>query len=192
MVKTISKVIPLLFLSLAAVSGVYAQTPPQPNQQQSHKITSPPAPTEPVLFSPESGQYRATMGTISSDIDGFMDVGGFKDTSFTSSLFYMGFDPQGVTVGMGIKITPMVYAGIAYGGSLIQDLLNRATNQSTSDLKLSLNNDVPGVYTATGERPAEALSRNEFNVFLGIWRVGLCVGFSQILSALQPKTGEMS
>jgi hypothetical protein len=36
------------------------------------------------------------------------------------------------------------------------------------------------------------LSRNEFNVFLGIWRVGLCVGFSQILSALQPKTGEMS
>jgi hypothetical protein len=160
---------------------------------QDYKISAPPPSTEPVLFNPESGLYRASMGTIQSDIDRFMDVGSFKDTNFTQTLLYTGFDPQGITLGAGIKLGAL-YLGVAYGGSLIQDLFSRATNQDPSELSLRLDTaggsvtEVPGVFDMVGGRPAEAKNRNEFNLFLGLGRVGLKIGFSQILSVVQPQS----
>ncbi|MDR2343947.1 MAG: hypothetical protein LBD86_05395 [Spirochaetaceae bacterium] len=162
---------------------------------QDYKVSKPPTPTEPTLFSPESGLYRASMGTIRSDIDRFMDVGSFKDTSFTRMLTYTGFDPQGITIGAGMKLGNL-YFGAAYGGSLIQDLFSRATNQDPSELNIELSTaggsktEVPGVFDASGDRPAEVKNRNEFNIFLGIWRVGLKIGFSQILTVNQPQGDE--
>ncbi|MDR0382601.1 MAG: hypothetical protein LBH50_01275, partial [Spirochaetaceae bacterium] len=48
--------------------------------------------------------------------------------------------------------------------------------------------EIPGVYnSSSGERPAEANSRNEFNIFLGLWRVGLKIGFSQTMTVAQPQ-----
>jgi hypothetical protein len=159
---------------------------------QDYWVSSPPDPGEVNLFNPESGLYRASMGTIRSDIDGFMDVGTFRDTSFERTITYVGFDPQGITLGAGIKLGPL-YFGAAYGGSLIQDLFSRATNQDPSELSLKLASgngsitEVPGVYNSSGDRPAEAKNRNEFNIFLGLWRIGLKIGFSQILTVAQPQ-----
>jgi hypothetical protein len=144
--------------------------------------------TAPTLFSPESAVYRASMGTISSDIDGFMSVKSFKDTTFTNNLFYLGLDPQGVTIGYGQKMGP-VYFGIAYGGSLIQDLISRATNQDADDYVIDISTtegDATPLVTQRGEEAAEIYSKNEFNIFLGLWRAGLKVGFSQVLTAEQP------
>jgi hypothetical protein len=159
---------------------------------QDYWVSSPGAPVETNLFNPESGLYRASMGTIRSDIDGFMDVGAFRDTAFEKMITYVGFDPQGITLGAGIKLGQL-YFGAAYGGSLIQDLFSRVTNQDPSDLSLKLNSpdgsktQVPGVYDSIGGRPAEANSRNEFNLFLGFQRIGLKFGFSQRLTVAQPQ-----
>ena len=159
---------------------------------QDYWVSSPGAPLEVNLFNPESAVYRASMGTIRSDIDGFMDVGAFRDTSFEKMITYAGFDPQGITLGAGMKLGQF-YFGAAYGGSLIQDLFSRVTNQDPSELSLKLDSgggsatEVPGIYDSIGGRPAEAKSRNEFNLFLGLWRIGLKLGFSQILTVAQPQ-----
>ncbi|MDR1149872.1 MAG: hypothetical protein LBK66_14710 [Spirochaetaceae bacterium] len=164
---------------------------------QDYQISSPPAPTETNLFNPESGLYRASMGTIRSDIDKFMDVGEFKETSFDKMLTYVGFEAQGITIGAGMKLGQL-YFGIAYGGSLIQDLFSRATNQDPSEMSLKLDTqngsstEIPGVYNSDGGKPAEANNRNEFNIFLGLWRVGLKIGFSQSLTVTQPQGDSVS
>jgi hypothetical protein len=158
-------------------------------------ISSPSASTETNVFKPESGLFRASMGTIQSDIDRFMDVGSFKDTTFQRMITYVGFEPQGITLGAGVKLGPL-YLGAAYGGSLIQDLFSRATNQDPSELSLKLTSasgattEVPGVYDSTGGRPAAANNRNEFNLFFGLGRVGIKAGFSQILSVSQPQSDD--
>jgi hypothetical protein len=43
------------------------------------------------------------------------------------------------------------------------------------------------VFDSVGGRPAEANNRNEFNLFLGFWRVGMKIGFSQIMTVAQPQ-----
>ncbi|MDR1352869.1 MAG: hypothetical protein LBK05_06260 [Treponema sp.] len=159
---------------------------------QDYWVSSPGSPLEPNLFNPESGLFRATMGTIRSDIDNFMDVGKFRDTTFDKMTTYVGFDPQGITLGFGMKLG-QIYLGAAYGGSLIQDLFSRATNQDPSELSLKLDTangsatEIPGVFDSVGGKPAEAKNRNEFDLFLGFWRIGMKIGFSQILTVAQPQ-----
>jgi hypothetical protein len=158
----------------------------------SRMVSTPPASTEVNLFNPESGLYRASMGTIRSDIDRFMDVGEFKETSFDKTLTYVGFETQGITIGAGMKLG-LLYFGIAYGGSLIQDLFSRVTNQDPDEMSLKLDTangsstEIPGVYSTDGKKPAEANSRNEFDIFLGLGRFGLKIGFSQVLTVTQPQ-----
>jgi hypothetical protein len=159
---------------------------------QDYWVSTPGSPLEPNLFNPESGLFRATMGTIRSDIDNFMDVGAFRDTTFEKMTTYVGFDPQGITLGAGMKLG-QIYFGAAYGGSLIQDLFSRATNQDPNELSLKLDSsggsttEIPGVFDSVGGRPAEATNRNEFNLFLGFWRIGMKIGFSQMLTVAQPQ-----
>lgn len=159
---------------------------------QNYWESSPGSPLDATLFNPESGLYRASMGTIRSDIDNFMDVGAFQDTSFERMNAYVGFDPQGITLGVGMKLGQL-YLGVAYGGSLIQDLFSRVTNQDPSELSLKLDSsggtttEVPGVFDSAGGRPAESKNRNEFNLFLGLWRIGMKIGFSQMLTVAQPQ-----
>jgi hypothetical protein len=163
--------------------------------QDDFRISSPPPPTEANLFNPESGLYRASMGTIRSDIDRFMDVGEFRETAFDKMLTYVGFETQGITIGAGMKLG-MFYFGIAYGGSLIQDLFSRATNQDPSELSLELETangsttEIPGIYDSNRDKPSDANSRNEFNIFLGLWRFGLKIGFSQTLTVSQQPQGD--
>jgi hypothetical protein len=183
MMKTLKSIVLAGLIVVASVLPLYAQD---------YRVSKPDSPLEVNLFNPESGLYRASMGTIRSDIDGFMDVGAFKDTSFEKTLMYVGFDPQGITIGAGLKLGQL-YFGAAYGGSLIQDLFSRATNQDPSELSMDLAlegddiTEVPGVLDTVGGRPAEVKNRNEFNIFLGFWRVGLKIGFSQMLTVEQPQ-----
>jgi hypothetical protein len=126
-----------------------------------------------------------------------MDVGAFRETKFERMLTYVGFDTQGITVGAGVKLGEAVYLGAAYGGSLIQDLFSRATNQDPSEMSLKVSTgtgdvEIPGVYDSVGGRPAEAKNRNEFNLFLGLWRFGLKLGFSQTLTVAQPQSEDLS
>jgi hypothetical protein len=180
-------------LKAAALAAVVLLSSAVSLGAQNYWESSPPAPTETTLFKAESGLYRASMGTIRSDIDRFMDVGAFTDTTFDRMLTYAGFDLQGITLGAGIKLG-RIYLGAVYGGSLIQDLFSRVTNQDPSELSLKLTSssgeatEVPGVYDIAGGRPAEATSRNEFNLFLGLWRVGIKAGFSQKLTVAQPQS----
>jgi hypothetical protein len=126
-----------------------------------------------------------------------MDVGEFKETSFEKTLTYVGFETQGITIGAGMKLGQL-YFGIAYGGSLIQDLFSRITNQDPSEMSLELDTangsstEIPGVYDGNGDKPADANNRNEFNIFLGFWRFGLKIGFSQSLTVSQPQGSELS
>jgi hypothetical protein len=46
--------------------------------------------------------------------------------------------------------------------------------------------DATPTVTQRGEAAPEIYSENEFNIFLGIWGIGVKLGFSQILSAEQP------
>ncbi|MDR0525937.1 MAG: hypothetical protein LBG90_08740 [Spirochaetaceae bacterium] len=181
------EIIACLFL-LALTSGGWSQNA-IPDDNPENPLTPPPS-TEPNLFTPESGAHRATLGTIKTDIDGFLDVGGFRDTGFGTYMAYAGFDPRGVTVGFGIKLD-WFYFGFAYGGSLIQELIARMTNQSTSELRLALEDDSPGVKTDQGEYPKDVQNRNEFSVLIGFWRLGIKLGFSQIVSAIQPDAKNM-
>jgi hypothetical protein len=182
MMKTLKSIV-LAGIIVGAALPLYAQD---------YRISEPGAPLEVNLFNPESGLYRASMGTIRSDIDGFMDVGAFRDTSFERLLTYVGFEPQGITIGAGLKLGQL-YFGAAYGGSLIQDLFSRVTNQDPSEMSMELKLDgdatteVPGVYDAVGGRPADVNNRNEFNIFVGFWRVGLKIGFSQMMTVAQPQ-----
>jgi hypothetical protein len=126
-----------------------------------------------------------------------MDPGVFRETEFDRMLTYVGFDTQGITVGAGMKLGEALYFGAAYGGSLIQDLFSRATNQDPSEMSLKVstgtgNVEIPGVYDSVGGRPAEAKNRNEFNLFLGLWRFGLKLGFSQTLTVTQPQSEDLS
>jgi hypothetical protein len=142
----------------------------------------------PELFSPESAVNRASMGIISSDIDNFMSVDSFRDTEFTGNLFYLGLESEGATIGYGQKLGTL-YFGLAYGGSLIQDLISRATNQNADDYVINITSngadDTPTV-TQRGEKSVLSQSNNEFNIFIGLWRFGLKIGFSQTLEATQP------
>jgi hypothetical protein len=182
-------------LKSIVLTGLIVGAAAFPLYAQDYRVTSPGAPLEVNLFNPESGLYRASMGTIRSDIDGFMDVGAFRDTSFEKTLTYVGFDPQGITIGAGLKLGQL-YFGAAYGGSLIQDLFSRVTNQDPDELSMDLllpggaTTEVPGVYDSVGGRPAEVNNRNEFNIFLGFWRVGLKIGFSQMMTVAQPQGKE--
>jgi hypothetical protein len=177
------------------LAGLIFGTAVSLSAQSRYWVSSPGSSLEANLFNPESGLYRASMGTIRSDIDNFMDVGAFRDTTFEKMTTYVGFDPQGITLGIGMKMGP-AYFGIAYGGSLIQDLLSRATNQDPSELSLKLDSsgdkltEIPGVFDSVGGRPSEAKNRNEFNLFLGFGRVGMKIGFSQMLTVAQPQGEE--
>jgi hypothetical protein len=168
----------LLFGWALCVPALFAQTGKDPRKDL----------VMPELFSPESAVNRSSMGIIRSDIDGFMAVDSFKGTEFTSNLFYLGLEPQGATIGYGQKLG-VLYFGLAYGGSLIQDLISRATNQDADDYVVNIvsngDDDTPTV-TQRGEENMLNHSKNEFNIFLGLWRFGLKIGFSQVLDAEQP------
>lgn len=80
------------------------------------------------VYTPRSALNTATMGSINSDVDYFMDPYDFTRLSIENYLFFAGVDEQGLNLGFGAKFGSL-YFGVSYGGSIVDQLFQEITNQ---------------------------------------------------------------
>ncbi|MDR1955594.1 MAG: hypothetical protein LBQ30_01915 [Treponema sp.] len=141
-------------------------------------------------YAPESGTFKASLGALTNDIDNFMSVNAFRNVTIRDSFGYVGIDPRGFNLGYARNIGSL-YLGVCYGGSLIDDLYRRITNQESQsilkrDTEITDANDkqdtTHGIVNTDGEAvPGTAISKNDISVLLGFGNYGLKLGFSQYL-----------
>ncbi|MDR2633164.1 MAG: hypothetical protein LBC51_06030 [Treponema sp.] len=145
-------------------------------------------------YAPESGTSKATLGALTNDIDHFMSVHAFRNVQIPTFMGYLGIDGNGLNLGYAQNIGPL-YIGICYGGSLVDDLYRRFTNQETNSVlkrdteittemedgenKVDTNHDI--VDTDGNMVPGTVISKNDVSVLLGFGNLGLKLGFSQYL-----------
>ncbi|MHB9291402.1 hypothetical protein Holit_00478 [Hollandina sp. SP2] len=145
-------------------------------------------------YTPESGTFKATLGALTNDIDNFMSVNQFRNVQIHDFMGYLGIDANGLNLGYARNLGSL-YIGICYGGSLIDDLYRRITNQGTNsvlkrdtEITTELEDGETDIQTTHGivdsdgnPVPGTAISRNDVSVLLGFGNYGLKVGFSQYL-----------
>jgi hypothetical protein len=140
-------------------------------------------------YTPHSGIYKGTMGTIGSDVDAFMSVLDFSAVKMQNWFSYAGIDENGVNLGYATKFGP-AYLGVSYGGSLIDEILRRITNQDILTLQKreeitktsSETMATPGLVDSEGETiEGITTSENAVNLIFGIGGFGLKLGFSAYL-----------
>ncbi|MDR0629775.1 MAG: hypothetical protein LBG24_09110 [Treponema sp.] len=145
-------------------------------------------------YTPESGTAKATLGALTNDIDNFMSVNMFRNVEIPNFMGYLGIDGNGLNLGYARNLGSL-YIGICYGGSLVDDLYRRFTNQGTDsvfkrDTEITTESDAgePDIQTTHGivdadgnPIPGTVISRNDVSVLLGFGNYGLKVGFSQYL-----------
>ncbi|MDR2392916.1 MAG: hypothetical protein LBD93_01990 [Treponema sp.] len=145
-------------------------------------------------YVPESGTSKATLGALTNDIDNFMSVHAFRDVQIPTFMGFLGIDGNGLNLGYAQNIGPL-YIGICYGGSLVDDLYRRFTNQDTNSVlkrdtetttnsedgepKIDTKHDI--VNPEGDIVPGTVISKNDVSVLLGFGNVGLKLGFSQYL-----------
>jgi hypothetical protein len=178
-----------LAMTLVTVTGVNAQ------------ISLPTAGPEPVEiefadispaisgYTPHSGTYKATVETINSNVDLFMSVLDFSSVKMRNWFSYMGVDEKGINLGYAVTLGS-AYLGVSYGGSLIDELLQRITNQDIVTLQKrdeikkdsSGTSAKPGLVDPDG-KPIEgiAASENTIGLILGTGIFGLKLGFAAYL-----------
>ncbi|MDR1986405.1 MAG: hypothetical protein LBP88_05465 [Treponema sp.] len=144
-------------------------------------------------YTPESGTFKATLGALTNDIDNFMSVSRFRNVQIHDFMGYLGIDANGLNLGYARNLGSL-YLGVCYGGSLIDDLYRRITNQDTNSV-LKRDTEIVtesadgdkvetthGIVDSDGNPvPGTAISRNDISVLLGFGNYGLKVGFSQYL-----------
>ncbi|GHT58967.1 hypothetical protein FACS1894109_14030 [Spirochaetia bacterium] len=114
-------------------------------------------------YTPRSGVFEASMGTISSDVDSFMSVFDFSNLKPLKLFGYMGLDGSisgGLNGGFGTNIGK-VYLGISYGGTAIGEVVRLIPDQNMVD----------------------NVSHNSLNVLVGFGIVGIKLGFSEYIEA---------
>ena len=145
-------------------------------------------------YTPESGTAKATLGALTNDIDHFMSVNMFRNVAIPNFMGYMGIDGNGLNLGYARNLGSL-YIGICYGGSLVDDLYRRFTNQGTdsvfkrdTEITTELEDGATNTQTTHGivdsdgnPVPGTVISRNDVSVLLGFGNYGLKVGFSQYL-----------
>jgi hypothetical protein len=144
-------------------------------------------------YVPESGTSKATLGALTNDIDNFMSVNMFRNVQINDFMGYLGIDANGLNLGYARNLGSL-YIGICYGGSLIDDLYRRVTNQSTDsvlkrDTEITTESEdgdviqtIHGIVDADGNPvPGTAISRNDISVLLGFGKYGLKLGLAQYL-----------
>jgi hypothetical protein len=140
-------------------------------------------------YVPISGTSKATMGAISADIDRFISVHDYSDIKNMNSYFaYVGVDDAGLNIGYAWNMGSL-YMGVSYGGSLLNDLFKRITNQPNSDIH-SISQSSGD--SATDHRLEDASgnpligeisSNNNLGILFGIGRnLGIKIGFAESLS----------
>jgi hypothetical protein len=145
-------------------------------------------------YTPESGTAKATLGALTNDIDNFMAVNRFEKVEIPQFMGYLGIDSKGLNLGYARNIGSL-YLGICYGGSLIDDLYRRLTNQGTESV-LKRDTEVTtesgegdnrvqtthGIVDSQGNPvPGTVISSNDISILLGFGNYGLKLGFSQYL-----------
>jgi hypothetical protein len=118
----------------------------------------------------------------------------FRNVQIQDFMGYLGIDANGLNVGYARNLGSL-YIGICYGGSLIDDLYRRITNQSTDsvlkrDTEITTEledgeNDIQTIHglvdTDGNPVPGTVISRNDVSVLLGFGNYGLKLGFAQYL-----------
>ncbi|MDR1352758.1 MAG: hypothetical protein LBK05_05685 [Treponema sp.] len=185
-----------LWLALFAVGEADAQlnlpaAPPEPAEINYEDI-----PAETAVYAPHSGTYRATGGTINSDVDVFMSVLDFKSVKMRSWFSYAGVDEKGINLGYAVKFTS-AYLGISYGGSLIDELVRRITNQDILTLQKrdEIKKDASGTVTtpelvSSDGKKIEGIttSENTLGLIFGTGIFGLKLGFTAFLEGREIAT----
>ncbi|MDR1411915.1 MAG: hypothetical protein LBI91_06900 [Spirochaetaceae bacterium] len=178
-----------LWMAVFAVGGVDAQiglpaAPPGPAEIVYEDI-----PAETAAYVPHSGTYRATGGTINSDVDVFMSVLDFNAVKMRNWFSYAGVDEKGINLGYAVKFSS-AYLGISYGGSLIDDLVRRITNQDV--LTLQKRDEIIKDASGTSARPelvdsegkiieGTTTSENTLGLIFGTGIFGFKLGFTAFL-----------
>jgi hypothetical protein len=178
-----------LAMTVFAVTGVNAQVSLPSAGPEPVEIEFADMPEETAGYTPHSGAYRATVGTITSDVDVFMSVLDFSAVKMQKWFSYAGIDEKGVNLGYAVKLGP-TYFGISYGGSLIDELLRRITNQDILTLQKrdairkdsSGTSATPGLVDTEGKKiEGITTSENTVDVVFGAGIFGLKVGFAAYL-----------
>jgi hypothetical protein len=178
-----------LAMTVFAVTGVNAQVNLPKDAPEPAEIEHADIPGEIAGYTPHSGVYRATVGTISSDVDVFMSVFDFSAVKMQNWFSYAGVDEKGVNLGYAVKLGS-AYFGISYGGSLIDEILRRITNQDILTLQKrdeirkdsSGTSAKPGLVDSEG-KPIEGIttSENTVGLIFGTGIFGLKLGFAAYL-----------
>jgi hypothetical protein len=150
-------------------------------------------------YTPHSGTYKATVGTIASDVDVFMSVLDFNAVKMQNWFSYAGVDEKGINLGYAAKLGP-TYLGISYGGSLIDEVLRRITNQDILTLQKrdEIKKGPGGISTTPGLVDAEGktiegitTSENTVGLIFGAGGIfGLKIGFAAHLEGRETGSEE--
>jgi hypothetical protein len=185
----------ILAIGAAALPGLSAETwdDALPSVEgQTIGAQSLPAPLS--VYAPRSALNKATMGTLSSDLDLFMSALDFGALSAERTFIFAGIDEAGLNIGYGGKFGDL-YMGLSYGGSLIDELYRRMTNQSTDsifkqDIVTTTQGATPSTETLSsvldglGNRLlGEHANTSTLQILLGSGIFGFKFGFAQFLDS---------
>ncbi|MDR2517628.1 MAG: hypothetical protein LBC88_09655 [Spirochaetaceae bacterium] len=160
-----------------------------------HAISPATLPTPLPVYAPRSGTNKATVGAITSDADNFMSALEFSRLNLTSSFAFAGIDEWGLNVGYGGKFGGL-YLGVSYGGSLIDELYRRLTNQQVNALykKDTVTTTGTPAITATDSEVVDGqeirllgqnVTTNTLQVLVGAGPFGLKIGFALYLDSYE-------
>jgi hypothetical protein len=188
-----------LAMTVFAVTGVNAQELNLPDSRpEPGEIGVADMPGEIAGYTPRSNIYRGTAGTIKSDVDVFMSVLDFNAVNMQNWFSYAGIDEKGVNLGGAVKIGS-TYFGISYGGSLIDELIRRVTNQNILTLQKrdEIKKDSSGTSSVMGLVDSEgkkisgiATSENTVGLIFGAGNFGLKFGFGAYLEGREVEEDE--
>jgi hypothetical protein len=152
--------------------------------------TSSTLPKELPVYIPQSIANKASMGAISENADYFMSTTDFSHMRMDNSFAYAGVDSDGLKIGFAAKFGSL-YFGVAYGGSLINELAARLTNGPVITMEKKeeiIKQDetvtsTPGLVQEDGSALpiGETISDHTLGLIVGTGRVGFKFGFAEYL-----------
>ncbi|MDR0555138.1 MAG: hypothetical protein LBG76_10135 [Treponema sp.] len=145
------------------------------------------------LYSPRSALNKASIGGLASNIDYFMSPYHFNKLDMEKSFVFGGVDEWKLNLGLGANFGAL-YVGVSYGGSLVDELFKRVTNQEVDSMfkrdetttigKTSVS-DFKMVDSNGTRLVGENANTNTLQILLGAGSFGFKFGLSQYLNSVQ-------
>jgi hypothetical protein len=141
---------------------------------------------------PESSASKATVGTLSGDIDAFMSTVNWSSIkNFNKTFFLGGVDEWGIALGFAKKFGN-VYLGASYSGDLIDEVYRRIANKNVEPFwKVDKKTDASAAFETYLENengrnpPGLTVSNNDVNFIIGAGPFGLRLGFAERIESVQ-------